>query len=142
LLLLQGCLARPPLAGLALLTVSCTLARMHGLMCLRAHLQGSPCSYPHARYQACMCLLLLTPWCYCAPSGVGVESSPCSPLRGDELRGSRRMDVRRLTQTVRIGQGNPPGGAAETHVSPTSLSGKPYLLTPLDHTGADRDNSL
>ena len=26
---------------------------------------------------------LLTPWCYYAPSGVGVESSPCSPLQGN-----------------------------------------------------------
>jgi hypothetical protein len=33
-------------------------------------LQGSPCSLSHARCQACMCL---------SPSGVGVESSPCSP---------------------------------------------------------------
>ena len=29
-----------------------------------------------------MCLSFPTPWCYCTPSGVGVESSPCSPLQG------------------------------------------------------------
>ena len=39
-------------------------------------------SLSHARCHACMCPSLLTPWCYCAPSGVGVESSPCSPLQG------------------------------------------------------------
>jgi hypothetical protein len=44
-------------------------------------LQGSPChSLMHDVKHAC--LSLLTPWCYCAPSGVGVESSPCSPLQG------------------------------------------------------------
>ena len=44
-------------------------------------MQGSPChSLMHDVKHAC--LSLLTPWCYCAPSGVGVESSPCSPLQG------------------------------------------------------------
>jgi hypothetical protein len=52
------------------------------------------------------------------------------------------MDVRRLSRIVRIGQGDHPGGAAETHVSRIPLAREPYLLTPLDHTGADRDNSL
>ena len=50
--------------------------------CRVALLAGLALSLSHARCQACMCPSLLTPWCYCAPSGVGVESSPCSPLQG------------------------------------------------------------
>jgi len=52
------------------------------------------------------------------------------------------MDVSYLARIARIGQGDLTGGAAETPVSRTSLGRKPHLLTPLDHTGVDRDNSL
>ena len=55
---------------------------------------------------------------------------------------SWRMNVSRLAQTVRIGQGDQPGGAAETHVSRTSLARKPHLLTLLDHTGASLKRSV
>jgi hypothetical protein len=52
------------------------------------------------------------------------------------------MDVRRLSRIVRIGQGDQLGGAAETCFSRTPFGREPHLLTPLIHTGADRDNSL
>jgi hypothetical protein len=58
------------------------------------------------------------------------------------MAGSRRLDVSRLARIARIGQGDLPGGAAETHVSRTSLARKPHLLTLLDHTGASLKRSV